>query len=130
MAQLINFIIYGRILLYVGISGSYICLRLIVIVVGDKISHIIVGKECLELAGQLSRQGFIMGNNQRRLLYLFNELGDSKGFSCTSSTQQHLGLLTIFDTSGQILNGLILITHRLKWSYHLKGNSLTKIHII
>ena len=130
--QLINLIIDGRILLNICIRGGNIRLRLVIIIIADKITYIIIGKKSLELAGQLCRQRLVVGNDQGRPLYLLNQLGDGKGLARAGSSQQHLGLLPILNACRQIRHCLWLVPHRLKGSHHLEGHRLLiiKIHII
>ena len=132
MPQLIYFIIDGSILLYIGICRGNIGLWLIIIIIADKIAYIIIWEKSFELTGQLGGQSLVVGNHQGRPLHLLNQLGYGKGFACTSSSQQYLSLLTIFNTGRQCFYSLRLIPHRLKGSYHMKRRSLVfiKFYII
>ena len=49
VSQLIDFIIDCRILRNIGICRWHICLRLIIIIIGNKILHRIMWEECLKL---------------------------------------------------------------------------------
>ena len=130
MSQLVYLVIDRRILLYVGICGSNICLRLVIVVVADKITHIVLREKALELAGQLSRQSFVVSYDQRRLLHFLYDLGDGVGLARTSGPKEHLGLLPVLDAGSQIRNGLGLIPHRLKRSYYLERPFIHKLHSI
>ena len=61
VAQPVDLLIDGRILLDVGVRMGNIGFRLVVIVVTDKILHRVVGEKFPELAAQLGRQRLIMG---------------------------------------------------------------------
>ena len=130
--QLINLVIDRSILLDICIRRGNIGLRLVIIIIADKISYIIVREKSLELAGQLCRQRLVVGNDQGRPLHLLNQLGYGKSLARAGSPQQHLGLLPVLDACRQILHRLRLIPHRLKGRHHLEGHRLIiiKIHII
>ena len=59
MAQPVDFLVPGRIFLYIGVRLGHIGLRLVIIVITDEIIHRVVREEIFELAGRLGRQGFI-----------------------------------------------------------------------
>ena len=63
MAKLVNLIIDRAVLLDIGIARRNIGLRLVVIIVGDKIFNRIVRKELLKLAVKLTGQGLIVGDD-------------------------------------------------------------------
>ena len=63
VAQPVNFLVDGGVLLDIGIRMGDIGLRLVVIVVGDEIFHRVIREEGLQLAGQLGRQGFVVSNH-------------------------------------------------------------------
>ena len=63
MAQLIDFIINGSILFNISIGLGNIGLRLVVIVIGNKVFHRIIREEGLQLTGQLCRQRFVVSND-------------------------------------------------------------------
>ena len=87
MAQLIDLVIDGRILFYISIRRGHICLRLVIIVVGYKIFHRILGKKFLELAVKLRCQRFIVGDNEGGLLKLLNHICHGKGLSGAGNSQ-------------------------------------------
>ncbi len=72
VAQLFDLIVDVRIFFDIGIGRRYIGLRLIIVVVADKILHRVLREELLKLAVKLRRQRLIMGNHQRRLLHLLD----------------------------------------------------------
>ena len=74
MAQLINLVVNRSILLNIRIRLGNIGLRLIIIVIRNKIFHRILREERLQLTRQLCRQRFIMRNHQRRLAHLIDYL--------------------------------------------------------
>ena len=50
MAELVYLVIDGRIFSYIGIGRRYIGLRLVIIIVGDKILHCVVREHLLEFS--------------------------------------------------------------------------------
>ena len=66
--QFINLLINRRILGNISVRLWYISLRLIIIVIGDKVFHCILREELLELTVKLSCQCLIVRNDQSRLV--------------------------------------------------------------
>ena len=58
MAQAVDFIVDGGVLLDIGIGGSNIRLGLVIIVIADKIFYGVVGKKRAKLTVQLGRLSF------------------------------------------------------------------------
>ena len=83
MAQLINLIIDCRVLLYICVGRGNIGLRLVVVVVRDKILDCILREELLKLAVKLGCQSFIVCDNQGRLIQSLNDISHGKGLSGT-----------------------------------------------
>ena len=67
-----------------------ISLRLVVIVIGNKILHRIVGEKFPELRAKLGRQGLIVGQNQSGPVHLLNNRCHREGLTGTGHTQQGL----------------------------------------
>ena len=81
MAQLLNFVVDIGILLNISVRRRHICLRLIIVVVGDKIFYRVLRKKLLEFAMQLGCQRLVMGNNKGRFLYLLDNICHGKGLA-------------------------------------------------
>ena len=60
VAQLVYLVIDSRILFDISICGGYICLRLIIIIVGHKILNGVVRKKLSELTAKLGCKSFVM----------------------------------------------------------------------
>ena len=90
MAQLIDFVVDGSILFNISVGLGNIGLGLVVIVIGNEIFHRVIREEGLQLAGQLRRERFVVGDDQSRLTHLVDNLGNSVGFARTGSAQEHL----------------------------------------
>ena len=74
MAKLVNLIIDRAVLLDIGIARRNIGLRLVVIIVGDKIFHGIVREKLLKLTVKLTGQGLVVGDDQGWLVDFGNDL--------------------------------------------------------
>ena len=84
MTKLVNLIIDRAIFLDISIARWHIGFWLVVIVVRDEILDRILWKEFLELPIELSRQRFIVGDDQGRLIDLGNDLAHGIGLPRTS----------------------------------------------
>ena len=62
-AQPVDFVVGGGVLGDIGVGMGNVRLRLVVVVVGDKVLHGIVGKELLEFGTKLGSQGLVMGQH-------------------------------------------------------------------
>ena len=111
--QLIDLIIDGRILGNIGIRRRYIRLRLIIIVIGDKIFHCVLWEKFLHFPVKLSRQCFVMRNDQCWLVQRLDHIRHGKGLTRTGDTQEGLELIALPETFYQFRDCLRLITGRL-----------------
>ena len=109
MAQALNFIVDGRFFFNIGVRMRDICLRLIVIVIGNEILHRVVREKLLEFRAQLCCQGLIMSQHQRGALYLLNDFRHGIGLAAAGHTQQHLLINPVIQTVYQGLYGLRLV---------------------
>ena len=88
--QAVNLLVHRRVLLNEGVGVGNIGLGLVVIVVGDKVLHRVVGEELLELGAQLSGQRLVVGQHQGGALDLLDDLGHGKGLARAGDAQQGL----------------------------------------
>lgn len=109
MAQALNLVVDGAVLLNEGVGVGDIGLWLVVVVVGDKVFHRIVGKELLELRAQLRGQGFVVGQDKGGTLDLLNDLSHGKGFAGAGHPQKGLFVQSQLHALGQAGDGLGLI---------------------
>ena len=54
---------------------------------GDEIFHCVVREKFLELPVKLRRQGFVVGDDQRRLVQRLDDVGHGEGLAGTGDTQ-------------------------------------------
>ena len=109
MAHLVDLVVDRGILLDEGVGGREVGLGLVVIVVGDEILNGVVGKELLELAVELGRQGLVGGEHQRRPAGAGDDVGHGKGLAGTGDPQQGLVPVAALDAFGQFLDGQGLV---------------------
>ena len=107
--QLVNLVIYGRILCNIGIGRRHICLRLIIIIIGDKVFYRIFREKFLELAVELSGQGLIVRYDQSGLVQGGDDIGHGKGLAGTGDTQQSLKLIALLEALHQFGYGRRLV---------------------
>jgi hypothetical protein len=110
VAQFVDLVIDGRVLLDEGIGVGQVGLRLVVVVVGDKEFHRVVREQFLELAVQLGCQGLVGGQHQGRSAGAGNHVGHGKGLAGAGYPQQHLVFVAPLDPGHQFINRLGLVT--------------------
>ena len=81
MAQPVDLLVDAGVLLNEGVRVGDICLRLIIVVVGDEILDSIVREKLLELRTELGGQRFVVRQHQRRTLHPFDDLGHGEGLA-------------------------------------------------
>ena len=105
---------------YVGISPRHIGLRLIIIIVTDKILDGVVRKKALHLAIELRRKRLIRRQNQGWLLHHLHHLGHGEGFARAGDAEQHLILLGRLNAGDQLTDGIGLVAIRLEGADHFE----------
>ena len=115
-AQFINLLIDRRILGNISVRLWHICLRLIIIVIGDKVLHCILREKFLELTVKLSRQCLIVRNDESRLIQLCDDVRHCKGLTGAGHTEQSLELIAFLEASYQFFDRLGLVAGGLIWS--------------
>ena len=88
--------------------------RLIIVVIGDKVFHRILGKEFFKLTAQLGGQCFVVCQNKGRAVQPGNHIGHRKSLAGAGNTQKHLLVDSVFNSRHKTVNGLRLISCRLK----------------
>ena len=81
VAQPVDLLVDAGVLLNEGVRVGDICLRLIIVVVGDEILDSIVREKLLELRTELGGQRFVVRQHQRRTLHPFDDLGHGEGLA-------------------------------------------------
>ena len=126
----VNLLIGRGVLLNVGVGLRHIGLRLIVVVVGDKVLDRIVREELFHLAVELRRERLVVGDDERRLLQLLNYIRHRKGLARARHADQGLKLIARAKPVGQFLYGLRLVARRLKLTVQFKFHRLPPLRAL
>ena len=113
MAQTVDLLIDGAVLLNIGVSAWYIRLRLVVIVVTDEILHRVVRKKLLELCTKLRSQRFVVRQHQRGAVEVRNDVCHRKRFAAACHTQERLTFIALQQPVRQLCDGLGLVARGL-----------------
>ena len=121
MPHLVNLLVNRRIFLNIRVGLQNIRLRLIIIIVTDKVFNGIMGKKIFKLPKELGCQGFVRGNHKGRSLNLCNDIGYREGLAGTGNSEEHLMAEAFFHAFSQRINGMVLVTLRFKGTDKLKN---------
>ena len=92
--QFLYLLINTQIFLNISPCGSYIGFGLIIIIIRDKILYSIIRKKFFKLHKKLSRQSFIMSQNNRWSLDILYQISNSKGLPRARYPKQSLIFFT------------------------------------
>ena len=120
VAQAVDLVVDGAVFLDIGIRAGDIGLRLVVVVVGDKILHRVFREKRAELGAQLGRQCFVVGQHQRGAVAFCNDVGHGKGLAASGNAQQGLAAVSPLHALHQPRDGLGLIPRGLIIGHQLK----------
>ena len=114
MAQTVNLVVDGTVLLNIGVCGRDIRLGLVIVVVGDEIFYRIIGEKAAHLGTDLTGQRFIRLQNQRRAIAPGDDVRHRKRLAGAGDAQQRLGVVTLMDALHQRFYRLRLVAGGLK----------------
>ena len=120
MAQLVNLLVYISVLLDIGIGMGEISLRLVIVIIADKVFYRTIRKELLELGAELSCQCLVVTDDQGRPAYPLNNVSHGEGLPAAGNPQQRLVLKTPIQPRHQLVYSLWLVTHRSKIGGYFK----------
>ena len=120
MAQAVDLIIDGGILLNIGVGRGDIRLRLVVIVVRYEIFYRILWKKFAQLGAELCGQRFIVREHQRRTLGLLDDVRHGERLARAGNAHQRLLGQTVVDALHQFGYRLRLIACHLVGAVYLK----------
>ena len=90
MAQTVDLVVDRRVFFNIKVPGRKVGLRLVVVVVADKILDGVVGEKRHEFGAELSGQGLVVRDDQGGSLCLFDDGGHGEGFAGTRDAQKRL----------------------------------------
>ena len=120
VAQLIDLLVYIYLLLDIGIGAGDIGLRLVVVVVADEVLHRVLGEELLQLGGELSGEGLVVGHHQGGSLNPLDDVGHGEGLTAAGDPQQRLVPVAALQPLDQLVHRLGLVAGREKVRHDLE----------
>jgi len=127
VAQPVDLLIHGRILLDVRVRRRDVRFRLVIIVVAHEIIHRVVREEILELAGRLCGERLVRRDDERRPLHLLDHLRHGERLPRARRAEQHLRPLPLTEPLHQRRHRLRLIAHRLKRRLQRKRRHVLRV---
>ena len=110
-AQLVNLVVYGKVLLDICVGRGDISLGLIVVVVGYVVLDGVVGEEAFKLVVQLCGECLIVAQNEGGAVNLLNDVCHCKGLSRARYAQQCLCTGAVFYSLDKLCDGIGLVAH-------------------
>ena len=114
VAQAVNLVVDGTVLLNIGVCGRDISLGLVIVVVGDEIFYRIIGEKAAHLGTDLAGQRLIRLQNQRRAIAPGDDVRHRKRLAGAGDAQQRLGVVALMDALHQRFYRLRLVAGGLK----------------
>ena len=111
--QPLDLIVDAGILLDVGVGARDVGLGLVIIEVADEIFDRVLWEEALELGVELGRERFVVRNDQRRPIYVLNDIRERERLARAGDAQQHLMFGAGHQAGGQLRDRLRLVPGRL-----------------
>ena len=90
VAEPVDLVVDGRVLLDVGVARRHVGLGLVVVVVADEVLDLVVREELPELAGQLRGQALVRGDDQRGPLGLLDGPADRGALARAGDAEEGL----------------------------------------
>ena len=113
VAQTLDLIVDGGVLFDERVRVRDVRLRLIVVIVADKILHGVVREKLLELAAQLRRENLVVREHERRPLHTLDDLGHRVRLAGAGHAEQHLLVDAVFQPLHERVDCLGLVARRL-----------------
>ena len=93
---------------------------MVIVVVADEVLHEVVGEEFLELAVELSGEGFVVAQDQGGPSGLRDDVGHREGLAGSGDAKKGLRLGSVVDPLHQLGDGLGLIAGRLVFTLEVE----------
>ena len=114
VAHPVDLLVYGGVLLDIGVAARHIGLGLVVVVIGDEILDRVVGEETAHLAVELGGERFVGGEDQRRPRDRPDDMRHGEGLAGAGDAEQYLVALAVFDAADKLRDRLWLVASRLE----------------
>ena len=115
VAKLVYFIIYRCVFFNINVLAGYICLRLIIIVIRNKVFDRIFGKQRFEFRAKLCRKRFIVGKYKCGLVYVCDYVRHREGFAGAGHAHERLFRISAQHSFGKSLYRFGLIACRFEF---------------
>lgn len=125
VAQLVDLVVDGGVLLNIRVSRWNVGLRLVVIIIGNEIFNGVFGKEFLELRAELGGQRLVVGQHKGRPVDARDDVGHGEGLARTGDAQQRLVMVAAQKPLDQSVDGLRLIAGRLIFGMQLEIHTVS-----
>jgi hypothetical protein len=109
VAQAVDLVVDGRVLLDIEILRRHVRLGLVVVVVAHEVLDGVLGEELPELVAELRRQGLVVGDHQRRALNALDHPGHREGLARAGCAEQRLEALARVEALGEGVDRLGLV---------------------
>ena len=127
--QLVELVVDGGFFFNVDVGGGNVGLGLIKIVIADEIFYGVFGEEALELVIKLRGEGFIVRQDERRAIGLFDDLGHGKSFSGAGDAEKNLVLVAGLEAAEELVDGRGLIATGLIVAAQLKVHRMVLLRV-
>jgi hypothetical protein len=112
VAQPVDVVVDGRVLLDVEVGLRDVGLGLVVVVVGDEVLDRVLRQELAELVAKLRCERLVVRDDERRLLHLLDQPGHRRRLAGAGRAEQGLIAVAGVDAAGQRGDGVRLIAGR------------------
>ena len=120
VAQTLDLVVDGGILFDVGIRLGNICLRLVIVIVGNEVFHGVFRKKLAELRAQLRSQRLVVRQDQRGPIHVGDDIRHGERLAGTGHAEQDLIAQAHVEALRQLLDGLRLVAGGLELGVQLK----------
>ena len=102
--QLLDLVVDAEVFFDICVSHRQICLRLIVVVIGNEVLDGVVREERLELAVQLCGEGLVVAQDQSRALKFLDDVRHSESLARAGHTEERDGVHSAVQSGAYTLN--------------------------
>ena len=124
VAQALDLVIDGGVLFNIRVRVGDVCLRLIVIIVGNEVFHRVFREKLPEFRTKLGGERFVVRQHQRRTVQLLDHGSHGEGLAGAGDAQQNLRRHPLLDPARQGADGLRLVAGggigRMQFEIHRK----------
>ena len=121
VAQLLDLLVDGGVLLDVGIGLGDVCLGLVVVVIGDEVDHGVVGEQLTHLRCHLGCKRLVGLDDERGLVERLDGLGHGEGLARARDAHERLVAQAVADALRELLDRLGLVSAGFVRGMHGEG---------